>query len=563
MDSSNSITSKGQEEPLPIVIAGGGCVGLFLALLLCQSDIPNPIIVIELSAPDANNTRAMAHQPSILPLYAKAGILDTLSEEGMYSTGLCFRTPPTSSRGSRVLAGKQFQPGEPSQLLIPQYKFQQVVLSKLHEYTISNGEGRGRLEVKLGSDPVQSFDPKVDPGSGSRRNCIKAHYLIGADGSHSAVRYHLKTPFDEIGTLLESTLVATDILCPKLTDSELWDANFIVDSEDFGLVGRIDDQGLWRVSYGIDSASIPKDQFGEISEGIIREALPAKLAKLLPENPKEGEYEVRRVASYTAQQRCVRTMWKGRIGVIGDAAHVTNPYAGLGLLSGLYDASSLAAVLGRVLSPSTSSLCEPTTLLESWSQARIEKFKTVVDPVSRAALNRVRTRSEDIEGLSEKDPVIKAMKAGEGLKMPDVETNVSELAGWLRLGNGSEDDVVKKSEGLKKSDDLKQRERSVDKEGFKDNFNEGGRLKRLMSQDREVDEMVRKFSEESEETERRELELLAQNLEKVRIEREEEEGRDIEKIATGFDKMDKQAEQKETPKPPNGKKWNAFLGAWA
>jgi hypothetical protein len=29
----------------PIVIAGGGCVGLFLALLLCQSDIPNKVIV--------------------------------------------------------------------------------------------------------------------------------------------------------------------------------------------------------------------------------------------------------------------------------------------------------------------------------------------------------------------------------------------------------------------------------------------------------------------------------------------------------------------------------------
>jgi hypothetical protein len=30
---------------LPIVVAGGGCVGLFLALLLTQSSIPNRIIV--------------------------------------------------------------------------------------------------------------------------------------------------------------------------------------------------------------------------------------------------------------------------------------------------------------------------------------------------------------------------------------------------------------------------------------------------------------------------------------------------------------------------------------
>ena len=35
-------------SPLPIVIAGGGCVGLFLALLLVQSSIPNRVIVSNL-----------------------------------------------------------------------------------------------------------------------------------------------------------------------------------------------------------------------------------------------------------------------------------------------------------------------------------------------------------------------------------------------------------------------------------------------------------------------------------------------------------------------------------
>ena len=35
-------------SPLPIVVAGGGCVGLFLALLLVQSNIPNRVIVSNL-----------------------------------------------------------------------------------------------------------------------------------------------------------------------------------------------------------------------------------------------------------------------------------------------------------------------------------------------------------------------------------------------------------------------------------------------------------------------------------------------------------------------------------
>lgn len=36
---------NGSSRPLPVVIAGGGCVGLFLALLLAQSDILNHVIV--------------------------------------------------------------------------------------------------------------------------------------------------------------------------------------------------------------------------------------------------------------------------------------------------------------------------------------------------------------------------------------------------------------------------------------------------------------------------------------------------------------------------------------
>jgi hypothetical protein len=49
VDEKNPVKNNGdvstQSNPLPIVIAGGGCVGLFLALLLCQSDIPNKVIV--------------------------------------------------------------------------------------------------------------------------------------------------------------------------------------------------------------------------------------------------------------------------------------------------------------------------------------------------------------------------------------------------------------------------------------------------------------------------------------------------------------------------------------
>ena len=58
--SSGDVSTR--SELLPIVIAGGGCVGLFLALLLCQSDIPNKAIVRFYDpALAANSTYAYTH----------------------------------------------------------------------------------------------------------------------------------------------------------------------------------------------------------------------------------------------------------------------------------------------------------------------------------------------------------------------------------------------------------------------------------------------------------------------------------------------------------------------
>ncbi len=44
MTNSSSQPNGMPSTPRPIVIAGGGCVGLFLALLLTQSDIPNRVM---------------------------------------------------------------------------------------------------------------------------------------------------------------------------------------------------------------------------------------------------------------------------------------------------------------------------------------------------------------------------------------------------------------------------------------------------------------------------------------------------------------------------------------
>ena len=311
------------EEPLPIVIAGGGCVGLFLALLLAHTPIPNRIIVIEPQDPDPASTRAMAHQPPTYPILAQVpGLLPELIQAGSLSSGLCFRT--SVRNGSRVIASKEFNNSGAGtkgkgQLLLPQGKFQKVLLERLlklgNKTDVRLGWSVSSFSQSQSSFPSSSFAfVSVHLQSPSHQtSSIAAAYLIGADGAHSLVRNSLGV--DLGGETLDAQLVALDIRFPFRTHGFL-DANFIIDTKDYGLIGRIDNEGLWRVSYGVP-AGMSKE---EIEGGVVM-----KLRNMLPNGGKneQGEdlFEVVRIAPYRAQQRCAERLVKGRVLLVGDAAH--------------------------------------------------------------------------------------------------------------------------------------------------------------------------------------------------------------------------------------------------
>ena len=141
-------------------------------------------------------------------------------------------------------------------------------------------------------------------------------------------------------------------------------------------------------------------------------------------------YDVVRIAPYKAQQRIASTLYRDRVCLIGDAAHLTNPYAGLGLASGIADAASLAEVLVRILS---SQAADAERLLGSWSTARREVFFEAVDKPSRMAYRRVRTDVGSEEKLGEflsKDPLVGALRKGMPVMPQSLETRTEDLKGW-------------------------------------------------------------------------------------------------------------------------------------
>jgi len=299
----------------------------------------------------------------------------------------------------------------------------------------------GKADVQLGShvhnftEREDGIDVRIQSANGEEWT-IRAEYLIGADGARSTVRRAAGCSFD--GVTLPNQLVATDIIYDFHAHG-FWDANFIIDSEDYGLIGRITESGLWRVSYGVSNA---------LSEEEVRKGADEKIRAMLPDGGRSG-FEVKRVASYKANQLCVDKFWRGRVGLCGDAAHckcfpnystyqkppsnevqVTNPYAGLGLASGIVDASSLADVLIRVLMGKSP---DPLLLLDSWSDARRQSFLTAVDQPSRMAYARVThdtSTKQKLDELLMKEPTLSALKKGLPVIRPSIETEVENLNGW-------------------------------------------------------------------------------------------------------------------------------------
>lgn len=102
---------------------------------------------------------------------------------------------------------------------------------------------------------------------------------------------------------------------------------------------------------------------------------------------------------------------------------VTNPYSGLGLTTGFFDAASLADCLINIIQSNAS-----PPLLDAWSEARINVFQKIVDPMSRAAF--FRTQDPDLDTIVERDPMFRAAKNGKMMHPPSLATSAAELLGF-------------------------------------------------------------------------------------------------------------------------------------
>ncbi|MGH7035495.1 MAG: FAD-dependent oxidoreductase [Stellaceae bacterium] len=318
-----------------VLIAGGGPVGLFCALLLGRKGLP--VRLFDENERPQDDPRAATTHPGTLEVLAEAGLVEDMTRLGLVAPIFQFWDRP-SGRKVAEFDHALLKDDTPFPFVIQceQFKTAELLLGRVRDLPnveILFGHEAIAVEQSAGSVAVTVRGPK-----GESRH--EGAYLIGADGGRSVVRKQSGVAFEGF-TWPERFIVLTTPFdfgasrgyCPRsyFADPDEWCNCFKVSANG--------PPGLWRTVYPTRPAQTDEELLSD-------QAVQARLQKFFPA---AQPYDIVHRNLYVTHQRVAATFRSGRVLLAGDAAHVNNPIGGMGLNGGLQDAANLAEKLASVL----------------------------------------------------------------------------------------------------------------------------------------------------------------------------------------------------------------------
>ena len=319
----------------PIVIAGGGPVGVVTALALARQGLD--VQLFEAEARVNDSPRAATTHAATLEILENLGLVEEVTRRGLIEPK--FRIWDRASR--TIIAEFNFgvlknDTRFPYVVQCEQHKLANIALDRLRALPNVAVE----FSARVGG--FEQFDDRVEveveTATGRRR--VSASYLIGADGGRSTVRKGLEIEFEGY-THPERFLVLTTTY-PFGTEFAECSRNYFSDPDEWAALFKVtgdDGNGLWRVVFPTRLMESEEEAFEEA-------AVQARLQRFFP---KPGPYPVVHRNIYNVHQRVAAAFRKGRAFLAGDSAHVNNPLGGLGLNFGIHDGVELSSLLGRVI----------------------------------------------------------------------------------------------------------------------------------------------------------------------------------------------------------------------
>jgi 2-polyprenyl-6-methoxyphenol hydroxylase-like FAD-dependent oxidoreductase len=402
---------SGVRVDAPVIIVGGGPVGLSLALALAHYDVRS--ILLERNTEPAPESRAFVLWPRTQELLRDFGAYDALRQEGTFLS--CVRVinarteMPVLSIDFTTLAEIVDDPGA---IVLPQQCTESVLRALVQASPF--------CEIRIGTEATalrQEADfVEVRARGPSGELVLRGSFAVGCDGARGIVRSGLGLSLE--GITYDSRIVLSD----ELLDHDL--------SNECTIRTRLDKPGMrfairyaprtWRVI-----ASIDKDMEDglALSDAVHRERLNDLFGNARSTTLWSSIFKIHR--------RHAQRFLVGRVALAGDAAHLNSPAGGQGMNAGIQDAANLAWKLALALRGRG----DAATLLESYDAERREMVTDTIerytDRLTRAGLGlsprtkqfmvRAVSRAVRIQGMQCKVARAMGMLAGRYTRSPIVD----------------------------------------------------------------------------------------------------------------------------------------------
>ena len=394
--------SKASPGFTSVIIVGAGPSGLLLALLLAGLDPRPDITILDAAATLDTSPRATHYGPPAIQLFRKAGILPEIRRDGYMPDTICWR----KLDGTRI-AGfdrTQLHDGGLDGDGLTVYPVGQMC--ELLEREIKS---RADIKIDWGSrvvalkEGLDSNDSKaaVEVESNGETKTYIADYVIGTDGGNSTVRCLMFGKRNFPGFSWGEQVVATNTEI-DLDRFGFEDSNFIIHPVHWYMAARIGPhkdpkKNIWRISYG---------ELPGLTNEELMERQPMKFEQMLLGNPKPDEYRILNKSPYRVHQRCCESMRINRVMLAADAAHLCNPFGGMGLTGGIADVAGLFQCMEGLHKG-----IADESILSTWSDVQREKWHTIINPVSSGNIRRL--FQQDPDTALEDDQFLQAVKRGE------------------------------------------------------------------------------------------------------------------------------------------------------
>ncbi|MGW9631833.1 FAD-dependent oxidoreductase [Agromyces sp. NPDC055520] len=317
-----------------VVIVGGGPVGLLLACLLAQRG--RDVAVLERRTERSGRSRAIGIHPPGLRALGRVGL-----EAEVRGSGVEIRDGRVTCEG-RVLGSMSFAKAG-SVWSLPQLETEAMLERRLAD--LAQGALRAGVEVRglrdLGTHVEVSGDRDGAPVA------LLARYVIGADGVRSGIR-------NLVGLGWAPRPGRAHYVMGDTRDDTGEPATALLHFEPAGVV---------------ESFPLPGGRRRWVAwvRRPPREAGPGQLATIVASRV-DGRFDVEAAAEpsvFEARQHLAERMHRGRVALVGDAAHEISPIGGQGMNLGWLDALLLDRELEHAIESGA-----PDDAFERYDRAR-------------------------------------------------------------------------------------------------------------------------------------------------------------------------------------------------